>query len=432
MSFNVSTHIDIDAVMKAEPIKLSMGIKRLSSLFICLGALTFVVATFGGYPLELAWATYYQNLVFFMGLSCGGVIIAAIVQIVRAKWAPPVRRITEANVAFLPWAWMLFMLTWFGKSYLFPWGGGQPMPGREWWMQAGFVYVRFGLLLALLFFMMSRFVRLSLRSDIGVLRENAATRPHWGDWIYQYLARGWQGSEKEIVEIQRKLSWNAPLLIVVYAVIYSLFSFELVMGMDKSWVSNLFGAFQFIGNIYLAWAMLGLLVVYFVGKSPVFERCIGTQQLWDIGKLTFGFCMLWGYMFFSQFLPQWYGNLPEETQWMIIRSRIYPWWGLGWATFAACFIMPFILLLSEDLKRSPKALTKVLTLIFVGIWLEKYMIIMPQVSPTRIPTEFTELVFQFFVTLGFLGAYLLSVHSFIAKYPCVPFSHPLSKGCGHW
>jgi hypothetical protein len=127
-------------------------------------------------------------------------------------------------------------------------------------------------------------------------------------------------------------------------------------------------------------------------------------------------------------LPQWYGNLPEETQWMILRTREYPWKAWGWVTFAMCFIMPFILLLSRDLKRTPAAFATVGLLIFLGIWAEKYIAIMPNISPGSIP--FGALEFGLF--LGFLGMYVLSVLNFLSKLPFIPVSHPQTQGKIDW
>ena len=189
---------------------------------------------------------------------------------------------------------------------------------------------------------------------------------------------------------------------------------------------------MFIGNIYIGWACLGLLTILLVKSSKSFAETISTAQLWDTGKLTFGFCMIWGYFFFSQFLPQWYGNLPEETQWMILRTREFPWKGLGWLTFFMCFVIPFVLLISEDIKRAPKFLVPVLLCILCGVWLEKFMIIMPELSPDRIPYSFPEIVLQLALFLGFASIYVLCLRWFLSRFPFLPVSHPMTHGSRDW
>ncbi len=419
-------NIDVNEVINAEPLYISSSLTRLMWIFVLIGigACTFGLSS---YPQDLFWGIFFTNFVFWMGLSIGGVILTVIFQIVRARWSPPVRRIAEANVAFFPFAFSCFCLTYFGREYLFGWARG-PMPGREWWMQPDFVYIRIGVLLAILMLALKWFVYKSLRSDVGLLREKAANKALWSGWPFYYIAKNWKGSEKETLEIQRSLSCKAPIIIMLYGVIYSLFAFEMVMGMDNIWYSNMFGGFLFVGNLFIAWAMLAITVTLMRRLDPVYSPMVGNQQYWDLGKLCFGFSMLWAYLFFSQFLPMWYGNVPEETAWIITRLREYPWKGYAWITFTMCFIIPFITLLSRDVKRTPVALSFICCIILVGVWLEKYMIIMPQISPKVVPLGLMEA----FTFIGFLGVYALSVIGFLRKYPMVPLSHPLTRGSADW
>ena len=372
------------------------------------------------------WTVFFINCVYWLGLSLGGVMLSVIFQIVRATWSAPIRRIAEANVSFLPYAYGAVLCTYFGKEYLFPWARG-PMPGREYWMQPNLVYIRIAVLLGILILLMTRFVRMSLRGDVGLARENG-TQTRWSGFKYESLLSGWKGSKEEVPALQNKMSWNGPLIAAVYAVGVSIFSFEMVMGMSTEWTSNMFGGFEFLGNIYMGFAVTTLWTIYFASNSFAYNKCLSKQQLWDLGKLIFGFCMLWGYTFISQYLPQWYGNIPEETHWMILRSKSMPWKPLGWLTFSMCFVCPFILLVSEDLKKTPKALASVCFLILCGVWMERYMIITPEVYPTSIPFNITEIG----VTLGFLGGYFLCITNFMSKFPYVPVSHPQSRGITKW
>jgi len=432
MSFDITVNIDFNQALDAERFEQKSGFRNLLWLLLTIGATVFFWTLLASdYPAKLVWGAYYVNTIFFMGLAAGSCIIPAILQIVRAKWAPPVWRLAEANVSFLPYAWILLICTWFGKEELFPWGT-KPMPGREWWMQPGFVYTRFSLLFLLLFCLMWRFVKKSLREDIGLLREKKGTTGKWAGWLYQGMTRNWKGYDKEVIPTQVSLSCSAPVLIFVYVLTYTLFVTEMVQGMDTSWNSNLFGAFTFVGNVYIGWAALAIASILVARRHKFMDKTLGTQQLWDMGKLTFGFCMLWGYMFFSQFLPQWYGNLPEETQWLILRTREYPWKSLGYVTFAMAFIIPFILLVSEDLKKSPRALMMACFVVLCGVYLEKYMVVMPQLSPKTLTLSGQDLMIQVPIFLGFLSAYLLSIGTFLKSFPIMPVGHPLLRGSREW
>jgi hypothetical protein len=196
----------------------------------------------------------------------------------------------------------------------------------------------------------------------------------------------------------------------------------MVMSMDKIWMSNLFGAFYVVGNIYISWAFLILLLTYFCTNDQKFSHLISKQIFWDVGKLTFGFCMIWGYFFLSQFLPQWYGNLPEETQWLILRTREEPWKSFGYLVFGCSFVVPFILLLSREIKKVPYVLSIVALVIIFGVWCEKLITILPYYSPKYVNFGF----FDIGIFLGFLGIYLLCVHVFLSRVPRVAYgSMPL-------
>jgi hypothetical protein len=422
--------VNIESVVDAGPIKAESATYLKLWVMVFIGIIVFTGNLLFGNPAE-TWGAFYVNAVWFQGLALGGVMTTVIMQIVRAKWGAPVRRLAEANVAYLPVAFVVFLTTYFGKDYLFYWGT-QPMPGREFWMQPGFVYTRFAVLFFVLFFLMARFIGLSLRGDVGLAKDRGSDKGAWNLPIHRFLLRGWKGAEREVIPLQRRMSVSAPVVALCYAVVVSLFAFEMIMGQNPTWYSNLFGAFIFVSQIYIGWAGLALMTIFFSKTNKKFGELVTTQQLWDLGKLNFGFCMLWGYMFWSQFLPQWYGNLPEETQWLILRTREFPWKGLAWVAFPMAFIIPFISLLSRDLKKTPVTYAAVCVCLMVGVWLDRYLIIMPEALPKDAPTYIPLGLKEVGIFVGFLGAYLLCIRSFLSKFPFVPVSHPLTHGSNKW
>ena len=101
---------------------------------------------------------------------------------------------------------------------------------------------------------------------------------------------------------------------------------------------------------------------------------------------------------------------------------------MAWIVFPMAFIIPFITLLSRDLKKTPKTYAVVCLTLMTGVWLDRYLIIMPEISPHHIPLGITEAG----IFVGFLGAYLLCVRTFLSKYPFIQVSHPLTHGSRDW
>jgi hypothetical protein len=142
--------------------------------------------------------------------------------------------------------------------------------------------------------------------------------------------------------------------------------------------------------------------------------------------------MVWGYFFFSQFLPIWYGNLPEETQWLIIRTRELPWKTFAYIVFGSCFVVPFITLLSREVKQTASLYATICIVIFCGIWLQDYLLIMPQVYPDSVPLFSYAAFGDLSVFLGFFGIFGFVTQSFLAQLPYAPISSPLSHGENNW
>jgi hypothetical protein len=138
--------VNIEKVIEAGPIEVGSNTVFKLWVMVFAGIFVFSAGLLFGDAGE-TWGAFYVNAVWFQGLALGGVMTTVIMQIVRAKWGAPVRRLAEANVAYLPVAFVVFLTTYFGREYLFYWGR-HPMPGREFWMHPTFVYFRFALLLA--------------------------------------------------------------------------------------------------------------------------------------------------------------------------------------------------------------------------------------------------------------------------------------------
>src|SRR5262249_36924478 len=159
-----------------------------------------------------------------------------------------------------------------------------------------------------------------------------------------------------------------------------------------------------MGAVYLAMAWNSMWVGLVRSSHPLFTLKVERRTLHDLGKLLFGFGIFWTYLFWSHYLPIWYGNMPEETQYIILRLREQPWHDVAWMVLAMCFIIPFLLGLSRDVKQTPPLLFCTGMIVACGLWLEHYLLFTPSLYPHEIPFNVTDIA----VTLGFFGAFLLS------------------------
>jgi hypothetical protein len=208
--------------------------------------------------------------------------------------------------------------------------------------------------------------------------------------------------------------------LVLYAVSFSLLGFDLVMGLDGTWHSSLFGAYFFLSNFYLG---VGALAILALGASRSHQ--VGTPitrgQLADLAKLLFTLSLLVGYFVWSQYLVIWYGNIPAETAYIALRLLTPPWAALAWGLLVLLFLIPFVSLLSRRAKASPPVVGSVAILIMVGMWLERYMLVIPSLHPAQgLRLSWQDLA----ITAGFLAALILTYSLFWQRaLPLTSASH---------
>jgi len=346
--------------------------------FVLVGAAGFGVAvTRGAAP--RAWEAFLVNLLFWLGIAQGGVVVSASLYLTHAHWGgASVYRLAEGFAGFLPLGCLLFWALFPGRETLFPWIR-HPLPEKAAWLNVPFLFERDGGGLLLMTLISVWFIRSSQRDD----------------------AVRWAESSSSIELPPRTIRRLASAVILAYTVVYSILAFDLVMSLSPVWHSTLFGAYFFAGAYWSALVAMGL--VASLGLRPAPQGCSvdPRDSLHDIGKLVFTFSNFWAYLLWSQYLPIWYASIPEETFFVVQRVHRLPWGIIAWVALLLVWITPVLLLIGRKGKRTPAILGAVCALGLIGMWLERYVLVTPSLSPTGIPFGWVEAV----VTAGFLGAF---------------------------
>ena len=171
--------------------------------------------------------------------------------------------------------------------------------------------------------------------------------------------------------------------------------------------------------------MTGLLITRLRARYQL-DRYITPAHLWDTGKIAFGFSVFWVYQFWSQYLPIWYANLPEETGWVFLRFEA-PWRTLAFTVFSFVFLIPFLGLMNMATKKSPFWLGLFSVIILVGMWMERHILVMPSLHPDQVWVGLPEIA----VSFGFLGLFGWRVQGFVARYPIVKVADVMDGHGGH-
>lgn len=360
---------------------------RACQVLLAVGAATFVAALALGQA-QRAWQAYLVNFVLWTGIAQCGVIFSAAYRITNAHWSDAFRRMGESLGFFLPVSLVLFLvLMLFGAGAVYPWVR-QPYPGREVWLSVPFVLGRDFAVLAGVFGLSAMYLYFSQGPALAGLREKP-----------KFIER-WAAATSDADACERKVRVLAPALVIAFGLGFSLLAFDLIMSLDPVWYNTLFGWYYFVGSFYAAVAVLALGAGLF-RRHWNLEAHLGPDQTHDLGRLLFGMCLLTGGLFWAQWLVFWYGNLPEEIEYVIPRYYQMPFGPLGWAAAYGSFVVPLVVLLSKALKRRPRHLMWVALWILAALWLERYL----WVVPANWHGRGAPLAIEILITLGFAGGF---------------------------
>ena len=360
-----------------------------------IGAIALLAGLRGAHA-DRTWWAYHANFVFWAGLAQGMVVFAATQKLAKGHWSGVLIRFAEAGAAFTAVSVVLFVGLFIGRDHIFTWLH-EPRPEIGGWLTTKWFFLRNGAVLVALAWLSWRFVARDLAPDV---RE---------------LATGEAVDRKEDAD---RITRDAAILVLAYAFGYSLVGYDLVMSLAHKWVSNLYGAFYFMGSFLaglMTLAVFGVWLRRAMGLGDVFS----SKQQHDLAKLCFGFTVFWAYLMWSQFLVIWYGNLPEETY--FIFYRLYgAWRPVGIAVFFLVFLIPFVGLLGVKPKRYPPTLVAFALVSLVGIWLERYLEVVPSVNHGAGPAIGIP---EIGTGLFFFGLFLLAWAWFAGRYPMLSPRH---------
>lgn len=384
---------------------LKKSVFILPALIAGLGFLFFTFLAAGSHP-EKAWLVYLTNFLFFTILSCGGLLFSTLMHFTRAKWSHSFAAIAEAFSAFFPVSFVLFLLLLIGQDHVFTWLG-QDLHGKEVWLNVPFLFTRDCVAFLILYSLGFAYLYYSLKFRLKAAPKNTRLKA--------FLFRHFEKSPQDPETIRRRMTVFAAWYMFAFAMCLSLIGFDLVMSTDPHWYSTLFGAYTFIKAIYGGFGAI-ILLVSILHLTPSVPFTLTPAQLGDMSTLFFGFSIVWGDFFYSQFVVIWYGNIPEETAYIIERTMTQPWSTLAWTVFIGCFILPFIILLSRNIKKTPWCMIVISSCVLTGLWVEHFLLLGPSFlhqDPAVFPIGINEII----ISLGFLGLIIISILAYFKEFP---------------
>lgn len=368
-------------------------LKTLSYALIGLGVLTFVIGLIKNQ--ERMWAAYLVAFFFFLCLGVGGLVFASLQHIAKAGWSTSIRRLAESTTSFIPVIGVGALVLLGGLKTLYPWArpevveASSLIASKTAYLNMPFMVGRLVFFAVLCFIFAKLIVGNSLKQD--------------------------QNGDESFTHKNVGLSVG---FIVVFALSFTLVSMDLLMSLLPTWYSTIFGIYTFSGMIQSFFAFLAIFVIL-IKRSGLAKGYITVEHQHDVVKFEKGFTVFWAYIAFSQFMLIWYANIPEETEYYIMRSQ-NGWLGISLALLIFRFIVPFLALLPRGLKRNDNHVILVSVLILVMQYVDIYWMVYPNFNHGHFVFGFWEIG----MFAGFAGIFMACVMNFLTKHSIVAHKDP--------
>jgi hypothetical protein len=374
--------------------------RNILVLAILAGLLLSLAAIFIFKPdASRVWANVLLNNQYFLGIALGGAFFLAVHRIAWSGWHTALQRLPESMTTFLPIAFLLMLLVFFGMHDLYHWshfeGHDAVLEGKKAWLNVPFFFIRM-----VLYFAGWISLTWMMRKNTNALMDSADLKFHNRRKVY------------------------AGLFLVFYALTVSASSWDWLMSIDAHWFSTIFGWYVFIGMFVTSVAFI-ILLIWFL-KRAGYLSFIRTDHIHDLGKLLFAFSIFWTYLWFSQYLLIWYGHIPEETIYYIQRHEDFQL--IFFLNLGLNFIVPFFALMKLKSKRQLNWLALIAAIVMIGHWIDYFQMIMPGAAGENAGIG----VLEISMTLLYAGLFMFVVFRSLASKPLIVSNDPFLEESLHY
>ena len=332
---------------------------RAMQLSLVVGGVGLVATVLLGLNnLDGFFRSYLMAETLWLGLALGCLGLVMIQFLTGGGWGFATRRIFEAGAGTVPLMAVLFIPILFGLPRLYAWArpadvAADPvLQHREPYLNLAFFLVRTAIYLAV--------------------------------WISLALVlRRWSRMQDESDDplVLRRLQRLSIVGVLATGLTVSFAATDWLMSLDADWFSTMFPPLVAITFLLFALAF-GIVVTTLLAPRSSIGEVVSPQLYNDLGSLLLAFLMLWTYMEYFQYMLIWAGNLIDEIPWYLRRIE-GGWLGVALTLGAIGFFVPFFFLLFRPIKRNPRSLRAVASLLVVVRLLDIYWIVKPPFEPTE-------------------------------------------------
>ena len=325
--------------------------------------------------------SYLMAYMLWLGVTLGCLALGMVHQLSGGAWGVVIRRPIGAASRVLPVMTVLFLPIALGMTHLYPWTNADLVAHDE-------VLQHKRLYLNTPFFL--------VRAAIYFLVWNAIS----------YFLNRWSLEQDQTANprLARRMQMISGGGLLAYGLMITFASFDWLMSLEPHWFSTIYGVLIIGGQGLSALAFLIIALVWLSRRAPL-DRIVAPAHFHDLGNLLLAFVMLWAYFSFSQYLIIWSGNLPAEIAWYMHRLET-GWRAVGITLIVGHFVVPFVVLLSRQVKRQPDLLLKVAVFVLLARLIDLFWLIAPEFHQHGIAVSWLDVVLPLALGAIWVGCFI--------------------------
>jgi len=392
------------------------GFLATMMLLYALGYLFIKGVGIWGINIPIGWAFAIVNFVWWIGIGHAGTLISAILLLLRQSWRNSINRFAEAMTLFAVACAGIFPGVHTGRPWLDYWMFPYPSTMNYWpQFRSPLMWDVFAVstyfTISLLFWFMG------LIPDLATLRDRAESK--YAQISYGLLAMGWRGSARHWARYETAYLLLAGLATPLVLSVHTVVSFDFAIGIVPGWHTTIFPPYFVAGAIYSGFAMVLMLAIP-IRKIYGLEDFITDRHLQNSAKvmLATGWIVAYGYGI-EAFMGWYGGNRYDQT---LLWNRLHgPYAGVYFLLLTCNIFIPQLLWIRK-MRSNPAWLFLMSFIILVGMWLERFVIIVVSLSRDFLtsawgmyyPTRWDWMTF-----FGTIGLFLTAMFLFVRILPMI-------------
>ncbi|MGH2574583.1 MAG: NrfD/PsrC family molybdoenzyme membrane anchor subunit [Ignavibacteria bacterium] len=386
---------------------------------VCLGMTFYYGIGMWGNNVPVGWGFDIINFVFWIGIGHAGTLISAILFLFRQKWRTGIARFAEAMTIFAVMTAGLFPLIHLGRPWLAGWLLPYPNQNNVW--------VNFSSPLLWDVFAVTTYLTVSaifwyvgLIPDLASLRDRAKSGIK--KVIYTVFSLGWRHSNRHWQHYERAYLILAGISTPLVLSVHSIVSFDFAVSVIPGWHTTIFPPYFVAGAIFSGFGMVSMVMI-FVRKVFDMEHIITINHLEKMNKILLATGSMVGYAYAMEFFIAWYsGNQFEQFTFINRAFGPYAW---AYWIMVSCNVLFPQLFWFKKIRRSIPITLVVVILVNVGMWFERFVIIVTALHRDFLPTSWAmyyPTLYDFGILIGSLGFFFTFILLFARTLPVVSMS----------